>query len=55
MTWLWLFAHLSLAETGDDYGDWGLETAKKLRISRNSRRILEIQWEISIYPERMRA
>jgi hypothetical protein len=54
MIWLWLFAHLSLVETGDDYGDWGLETAENLRINHNSRRILEIQWEIAIYPECLR-
>jgi hypothetical protein len=51
MTWIWLFANSSLVLTGDDYGDFGIDTAKKCRIGSRSDKVLAIQWEVSIFPE----
>jgi hypothetical protein len=52
MTYLWLFAHTSLMQTGDDYGDLGLEVVSRHNIGSRSNQVLAIQWEISLYPEK---
>jgi hypothetical protein len=48
MTWLWLFAHMGIKETGNDYGDFGLAIVEAHHIGSRSNRVLAIQWDICI-------
>jgi hypothetical protein len=52
MTYLWLFSHTSLMETGDDYGDFGIDVVQRHHIGSHSNRVLAAQWEISLYPDK---
>jgi hypothetical protein len=52
MTYLWLFAHTSLMETGDDYGDFGVDVVRRHHIESHSNQVLAIQWEICLHPEK---